>query len=144
MSLLIKYLEKKKFEVECRDHKITIDQPKSENGSNQGMNPIEIFNASLASCAAFYAMTFLSRRIKDLKGLEVESSWSFAENPHRIGEISLSVKLPVKISESERKGLLRSVEHCTIKNTLEYPPKIIVTLNSLSDRSESPQTPTNL
>jgi uncharacterized OsmC-like protein len=133
MNLSIKYLKEKKFEAKCRDHKIIIDQPKSRNGSDQGMDPIELFNAALASCAAFYALRFLSRRIKDLKGLEVESQWSFAENPHRIGEISLSVKLPRSILGSERKGLLKSVEYCTVMNTLEHPPKINVRLNSVSD-----------
>ena len=136
MSLSIKFLEKKKFEAKCRTHKITIDQPISNHGLDQGMNPIELFNAAIASCAAFYAMTFLNRRIKDLKGLKVESSWSFAENPYRIGEISLNVKLPDKISEPSRKGLLRSIEHCPLKNTLDHTPKINIKLTSLSDRSK--------
>ena len=135
MSLVVKYLEGKRFEVECRSHKITVDQPKSSNGTDQGMDSVELFNAAVASCAAFYGMTFLSRRIKDLKGLEVESSWNFAENPHKVGEISLTVKLPCEISESEKKGLLRSIEHCTIKNTLEHPPNIRIRLDSFSDRA---------
>ena len=136
MGLSVRYLGGKKFEVECRSHKITVDQPKSSNGTDQGVDSVELFNAAVASCAAFYGMTFLSRRIKDLKGLEVESSWSFAENPHRVGEISLTVKLPRMISESERKGLLKSVEHCTIKNTLEHPPNILIRLDSSSDQSK--------
>ena len=124
MSLVIKYLERKKFEVNCRSHKIIVDQSISDGGENQGMDPVELFNAGLASCAAFYAMSFLKRRIKDMKGLEVTSSWKYAENPHRIGEISLTAKLPQKLSEEELKGLVRSIKQCTIKNTLEHNPEI--------------------
>jgi ribosomal protein S12 methylthiotransferase accessory factor len=133
MSLTVKYLKGKKFEVKCRSHIITVDQQKSKKGTDQGMDPVELFNAALAACAAFFGMTFLSRRTKDLNGLEVESSWNFAENPHRVGGISLTVKLPWKISESERKGLLRSVEHCTVKNTLEHPPNILIELSSFRE-----------
>jgi putative redox protein len=128
MSLIVKYLEGKRFEVTCRGHTIIADQPSSEDGTDQGMDPVEIFNAGLASCAAFYAMTFLSRRIKNLKGLEIQSSWFYSEDPHRIGEISLTVMLPFRLSESEKKGLVRTLEHCTIKNTLKHPPNIVIKL----------------
>jgi len=128
MSLTVKHLERMKFEVECRSHKIVVDQPKSSDGTDQGMNPIELFNAGLASCAAFYAITFLSRRINKLGGLEVKSSWNYTEHPHRVGEISLTIRLPCSLSENERKGLIGTAEHCAVKNSLEYPPKIQITL----------------
>ena len=129
MSLIVKYIEGKRFVVESRGHTIIVDQPKSADGTDQGMDPIELFNASLASCAAFYAVTFLSRRNPELKGLEIQSSWKYSEDPHRIGEISLIVKLPFKLSKSEKSGLLRTIEHCTIKNTLNRPPNITVKLS---------------
>jgi uncharacterized OsmC-like protein len=129
MSLIVKYIEGKKFEVKGRGHTVIVDQPKSADGTDQGMDPIELFNASLASCAAFYAVTFLSRRSPDLKGLEIQSSWKYLEDPHRIGEISLTVMLPAKLSKSEKKGLLRTIEHCTIKNTLKLPPNITIKLS---------------
>ncbi|MCK4952552.1 OsmC family protein [Candidatus Bathyarchaeota archaeon] len=124
MSLTVKYLEGTKFEVTCRSHSITTDQPKSENGADQGMTPVELLNASLAACASYYAMIFLKRRFADLKGLEVRSSWKYSEDPHRVGVIQLEIIFPHSLTEPERKGLLRSVEHCTVENTLKHPPKI--------------------
>lgn len=127
-NMRIKYLERKKFEVEYRTHKIIVDQPKSKNGDDAGMNPVELFMAAIGSCAGFYGITFLSRRIKILHGLEVEVLWKYSEKPHRVREISLTIKVPDKLSESVRKGLLRSIEYCTVKNTLENPPKILIKL----------------
>ena len=124
MSLTVKYLEGTKFEATCRSHSIITDQPESENGTDQGMTPVELFNISLASCAAYYASTFLKRRVKDLTGLEVRSSWQYLEDPHRVGAIYLTIVPPRVLTEPERKGLLRSVEHCTIENTLKHTPDI--------------------
>jgi len=81
MSLSVKYLKEKKFEVICRSHRIIVDQPLSEDGTDQGMTPVELLNASLASCAAFYAVTFLKRRIPTFSGLEVRSTWQYSEDP---------------------------------------------------------------
>ena len=128
MSLKVRYIEGKKFEVECRSHRIVVDQKKSEDGTDEGMNPIEFFNATLASCVSYYALMFLKRRIKNLKGLEVQSSWEFSKDTRRIGEIYLTIYMPENISERVRKGLMRTVEHCTVKNSLDNPPKIKIIL----------------
>lgn len=124
MSLAVKYLEGTKFEVTCRSHRIITDQPESENGTDQGMTSVELLIASLASCATYYAMTFLRRRIPDLTGLEVRSRWQYSEDPHRVGAIHLTIVSPQVLTEPERRGLLRSIEHCTVENTLKHPPKI--------------------
>ena len=101
---------------------ITIDQPRSADGTDKGMDPVELLSVSIASCAAYFAMAFLRRRILDLTGLEVECDWEYAEDPHRVGTIDLKVVLPADLPDREKEGLLRTVEHCTVKNTLEYPP----------------------
>jgi uncharacterized OsmC-like protein len=124
MNLSVKYLKGKKFEIICRSHRIIIDQPESEGGTDQGVTPIELLNASLASCAAFYAMTFLKRRISTFSGLEIRSTWLYLEDPHRVGTIHLSIVLPQRLSEYEKRGLLRIVQHCTVENTLKHPPQI--------------------
>lgn len=126
MNLSVKYLKGNKFEIICRSHRIIIDQPESEGGTDQGVTPIELLNASLASCAAFYAMTFLKRRISTFSGLEIRSTWLYLEDPHRVGTIHLSIALPQSLSEYEKRGLLRTVEHCAVGNTLKHPPKVLI------------------
>ncbi len=122
----VSYLEGVKFKITARSHSITIDQPESEGGTDQGMTPVELFNASLAGCAAYYAYLFLKRRVNDLKGLEVRAYWKYLENPHRVGAIGLEIVSPHPLTGSEKAGLLREVEHCTIDNTLKHPPEIVI------------------
>jgi putative redox protein len=128
MSLTVQYLKGKKFEITCRSHQIITDQPNSEGGTDQGMTPIELLIASLTSCAAFYTVTFLERRIPTLAGLEVRSTWEYSENPHRVGTIHLTIVLPKRLRKHEKKGLLRTVEQCTIENTLKHSPTIHLAL----------------
>ena len=128
MNLTVKYLKGYKFEITCRSHRIITDQPKSENGTDQGMTPVELLIASLASCASYYAVTFLKRRIPDLTGLEVQSSWQHLEDPHRVGIIHLTIVSPQSLTENQRKGLLRTIEHCTVENTLKHTPKIQINI----------------
>ena len=130
VSLVVKYLEGTKFEVACRSHKIITDQPKSEDGTDQGMTPVELLNAALASCAAYYAVMFLRRRIPDLKELEVQSSWQYSEKPRRVGAVHLTIVSPRLLTESERKGLLRAVRSCTVENTLKNAPNIEIMVKS--------------
>ena len=124
MSLTVDYLDGPKFQVTCRSHSIIIDQPKSEGGTDQGMTPVELLGASLSGCAVYYTYLFLKRRIKDLKGLEIKATWQFLEDPHRVGIINLLVVPPRTLTESEKSGLLKTIEHCTVENTLKNTPDI--------------------
>jgi len=90
------------------------------------MTPVELLNASLSACAAYYASLFLKRRIEDLEGLEVRCTWNYSENPHRVGVINLTVVSPRVLTKQEKAGLLRSIEHCTIENTLKHTPEISI------------------
>ena len=124
MSVSVKYLNGKRFEVTCRGHSIIVDQPESEDGTDEGMTPVELLNASFSACAAYYALLFLKRRVKNLNSLEVRASWKYSEKPRRIGAINLIVIPPRALTEQEKAGLLKSIEQCTVENTLRNSPEI--------------------
>jgi uncharacterized OsmC-like protein len=126
LSITVRYQEGTRFEVQGRTHRIVVDQPESEEGTDQGMTPVEIFVASLASCVAYYASTFLRRHIPDLAGLEVQSTWHYSEKPHRIGAMHFIIHVPHVLTEAQNRGLLRTVEHCTVENTIKHDPTISI------------------
>ena len=128
MSLTVNYLSGTKFKVTCRKHSIITDQPESEEGTDQGMTPVELLNASLSACTAYYASLFLKRHIQDLAELEVRCTWNYLEEPHRVGVINLTVVPPRVLTKQEKIGLLRSIEHCTIENTLKNTPEIRINI----------------
>ncbi len=77
-----------------RGHRIHSDQPVEDGGGDTAPTPSEIFVAGLAGCVAFYAERFLRRHELGTDGLQVSCSYRWAENPHRIGEIEVSVDAP--------------------------------------------------
>ena len=136
MSLTVRLLSETEFEITCRNHRIVVDQPKSEKGTDRGMTPVELLNASLASCAAYYATTFLKRHVTDLKGLTIEGTWQYAEDPHRIGAMQLRIVSPSSLTKSEKDGLLRAVDHCTVENTLKHVPRVTIEVDCDEDDSQ--------
>jgi len=125
----ISLIENVKFQAECRNHKVTTDQPIEDGGSDAGMSPVELLIASLGTCIGYYVSLFCQRRRVSAAGLKVELDWQFAENPHRIGSIEVRITLANKLDEKDRAGLLRMARGCTVHNTLDSKPetKIILT-----------------
>jgi putative redox protein len=128
--MTVTLLEKVKFEAELRGHKLIVDQPKEDGGTNAGMTPVELFVASLASCVGYYATVFCQRRKISPEGMRVGADWKMAEEPHRIGAIEIKITLPAKLGEKEKAGLLRMVEGCTVHNTMRHMPDIKMNLET--------------
>jgi len=124
----ISLIENVKFEAECRGHRIVLDQPIDDGGSDAGMTPVELFIASLGSCIAYYAVIFCQRRKIPSDDLNVELGWEWAEDPHRVGAIDLTITLRKKLTEKEKTGLLRMVKGCTVHNTMRNLPEIAFTI----------------
>jgi len=124
MSLTVKHVKGRRFEAICRGHTVVSDQPIQEGGSDEGMTPVELFNASLACCVADSAATFLHRRIPDLQSLVVQSDWQYADNPHRVVAMHIHLMIPRELTDPETKALQRVLEQCTMSNSLKGAPKI--------------------
>ena len=124
MEVHIAQVEGVRFSIQARTHTITCDQPVENGGTNAGMTPPEFLLASLGACAAFYAAEYLRTRNLSDRGVSVSVSAEKLKGPVRIGNFSIRVESPVWLTPEQRNGLIRSVEHCLVKNTLLNPPQI--------------------
>lgn len=128
MEVKITHLDKVKFVIHSRSHSIVCDQPTENDGEDSGMTPPELLLASLGSCAAFYAMQYLKTRNLAETGVNVSVAAEKIKNPSRVGNFQIRVDSPVYLTTEQREVLMRSVEHCLVKNTLLHPPQIGVEL----------------
>jgi len=128
MEVQINQVEGVRFSVKTRTHAIICDQPAANGGTDEGMTPPELLLASLGACAAFYAAEYLRTRNLSHEGISVSVAAEKAKNPARLDNFSIRVDCPVDLTPEKREGLLRSIEHCLVKNTLLSPPKIEVSL----------------
>lgn len=126
MEVRIDQIEGVKFAIQARTHSILCDQPQDNGGTDAGMTPPEFLLASLGACAAFYAAEYLRTRNLAKAGVAVSVNADKLKGPARLGNFRIRVESPVSLTEEQREGLTRSVEHCLIKNTLLNPPQIEV------------------
>lgn len=128
MEVKITHLDQVKFAIHSRSHSILCDQPADNGGTDSGMTPPEFLLASLGSCAAFYAVQYLKTRNLANAGVEVTVTAEKLKQPARIGNFRIQVVCPVALTEDQNEGLMRSVHHCLVHNTLLTPPEIKIEL----------------
>jgi uncharacterized OsmC-like protein len=92
------------------------------------MTPPELLLASLGSCAAFYAVEYLRTRNLAQSGVEVTVTADKLKQPARLGNFYVHVVCPVSLTVDQTEGLIRSVHHCLVHNTLLAPPEIKIEL----------------
>ena len=92
------------------------------------MTPPELLLAALNSGAAFYAVQYLQARKLAESGVEVSVTADKLTQPARMGNFRVQVTCPIALSEDHATGLMRSVHHCLVHNTLLSPPEIKIEL----------------
>jgi uncharacterized OsmC-like protein len=128
MEVKITHLNRVKFAIQSGSHSILCDQPAENGGEDSGMTPPELLLALLGSCAAFYAAQYLKTRNLAENGVEVSVTAEKLKSPARVGNFQIHVACPVSLTEEQTEGLMRSVHHCLIHNTLLSPPEIAIEL----------------
>ncbi len=130
MELRVTYKEGVRFEAEARGHRLVIDQPLSGGGQDLGMTPPELLLASLASCAAYYAVEYLKARSLSTKGVEVKVNAEKATGPARLGSFLIEVIIPGLNDLKHAEGVNIAVKKCLIHNTLLHAPSIDIKIHS--------------
>ena len=103
-------------------------QPKA-GGQDAAPTPTELFVASLATCAAFYAGGYLTRHGYSRDGLAVSASFDMAtDRPARVSGIRLAVRVPAGLPAARWPALRAVVSHCTVHNSLASPPAVAIDL----------------
>jgi uncharacterized OsmC-like protein len=130
MEVKVAHLDQVRFSIQARSHTVICDQPPENGGQDSGMTPPELLLASLGSCAAFYAAQYLKSRNLAQSGVEVTVTAEKLKPPARLGNFRIHVVSPVALSEEQTLGLMRSVNHCLIHNTLLSPSEIAIELTT--------------
>lgn len=120
-QLTVRHVREDEFVIHLRAHELHTDQPDSDRGPT----PVELFVASLATCVAHYAGTFLRRHHGSSDGLAVRAEFEMAaDRPARVGAVRLTVHVGASLTPQRKAALLAVVDHCTVHNTLRQPPEV--------------------
>ncbi|MBO1414084.1 OsmC family protein [Streptomyces sp. FH025] len=117
------------YAIGVRSHALAVDQPLDAGGADTAPTSVELCASALASCTAHYAGGYLDRHGLSRDGLHVTADYTMAQDrPARIASVSIEVTAPGLPPELEA-GLLAVVRHCAVKNTLDHPPEVEISLD---------------
>jgi len=128
MNMTVVYKGGSRFDIISRGHTLVTDQPVDEGGQDAGLSPVELFVGSLASCVAYFVGRYCARHTIACEGFTVEADWSYAERPHRVGAVSLRIKLPAPVTAEQRERLLKVAHGCTVHQSLAVPTTVNIAL----------------
>jgi ribosomal protein S12 methylthiotransferase accessory factor len=138
MEIKVNFLENLRLEAKFDDFTVTCDQPIRYKGEGSAPGPFDYFLASSALCAAYFVRVYcLSRNIPsdDIR----LSQNNIVDPENRYNQVfQIRVELPDTISDKHRKGILRSIERCTVKKVVQEGPEFsIEAVDNLEQDSEA-------
>lgn len=105
---------------------IRTDQPAAAGGGGTAASPFDLFLASIATCAGFYALRFCQERGLSTEGLGLAMTWERSTETKLISKIRIELKLPEGFPDKYRPAILRATDQCAVKKHLVAPPEIEV------------------
>jgi uncharacterized OsmC-like protein len=61
--------------------------------------------------------------------LSVEAEWTMAEQPHRVGQVSLAIHLPHRVTAEHSERLLKVAHGCTVHQSIAVAAGVTIELN---------------
>jgi len=92
-------------------------------------SPFHMLASSLATCTLSVLHAWATNAKLPADDLAVEVGWSFVEEPHRVGSMSLDIDWP-SLPENRRAAAQRVADLCTVKVTLKHPPEVVTNVNA--------------
>jgi ribosomal protein S12 methylthiotransferase accessory factor len=111
-----------------RGFTVASDQPVGYGGDDTAPAPFELFLASIATCAGFYAVQFCRKRQLPTAGLALSLDARRDPETHQLAEVHLELSLPDDFPEKYREAIVRAIDQCAVKRALEAPPRFTTTV----------------
>lgn len=116
----------KKINAEFNGFTVYTDQPIQGGGDGTAPAPFELFLASLGTCAGIYVKGFCDSRGISAEGIEIEQNLEYDHVNHKIGKITLDIKVPASFPEKYYAAVVAAANHCAVKKTIQDPPEFEV------------------
>lgn len=102
---------------------LTIEAPTA----GEQYSPFHMLASGLAACTFSVLHSWAEHAKLDAAPLAIEVRWTFAEEPHRVGAMKVTLRWPGLPAE-RRQAAQRAAALCAVHKTLEHPPAITMEL----------------
>ena len=95
------------------------------SSSERSYSPFHMLASALASCTYSVLASLAEHKSLRFDSLAITVSWEFADQPKRVGSMTVTIAWPELPSEQrERAGRVAGL--CAVHRTLEHPPSITI------------------
>lgn len=100
---------------------LTIEAPSPDTG----YSPFHMLASALATCTFSVLQSWATNKSFPVDDLRLDVSWTFAEQPHRVGSMKVTLEWPSLAADMWPRAI-RVANLCGVHNTLTHPPGIAV------------------
>ena len=126
MEIKVNFLDKLRLEAKFDDFTVVADQPIRYKGDGSAPGPFDYFLASSALCAAYFVKLYCSTRNISTENIRLSQN-NIVDPESRYQQIfKIQVELPPDIQEVDRRGILNSIERCTVKKVVQAGPEFVI------------------
>ena len=126
MEIKVNFLDKLRVEAKFDDFTLVADQPIRYKGDDSAPGPFDYFLASSALCAAYFVKLYCLTRNISTENIRLSQN-NIVDPENRYQQIfKIQVELPSEISEVDRRGILNSIERCTVKKVVQAGPEFVI------------------
>jgi len=126
VEIKVNFLDKLRLEAKFDDFTVIADQPIRYKGDGSAPGPFDYFLASSALCAAYFAKLYCETRNIPTDNIRLSQN-NIVDPENRYKQIfKIQIELPPDIPEVDRRGILRSIERCSVKKVVQAVPDFII------------------
>ncbi|CAM8623027.1 COG1944 Uncharacterized conserved protein [Oxalobacteraceae bacterium] len=126
MEIKVNFLDKLSLEAKFDDFTVISDQPIRYKGDGSAPSPFDYFLVSSALCAAYFVKLYCETRNISTENIRLSQN-NIVDPENRYQQIfKIQVELPPDIPEVDRRGILRSIERCTVKKVVQEGPEFVI------------------
>ena len=126
MEIKVNFLDKLRLEAKFDDFTVISDQPIRYKGDGSAPSPFDYFLVSSALCAAYFVKLYCETRNISTENIRLSQN-NIVDPENRYQQIfKIQVELPPDIPEVDRRGILRSIERCTVKKVVQEGPEFVI------------------
>jgi ribosomal protein S12 methylthiotransferase accessory factor len=126
MEIKVNFLDKLRLEAKFDDFTVVADQPIRYKGDGSAPGPFDYFLASSALCAAYFVKLYCDTRNISTENIRLSQN-NIVDPENRYQQIfKIQVELPADIQEVDRRGILNSIERCSVKKVVQAGPEFVI------------------
>lgn len=100
--------------LKIRNHEIVVDASPSGGGHDEGPEPHDIYDASLAACKALTVLIYAQRKGIPVEDIEVTMDRDASEERKGVYRLNAGLRVTGDLSDAQREELLRVAAKCPI------------------------------